>query len=1170
MDQEAGNLPKTITIKYEFDAIFSFLMEICEVSHALITYFNSDNQLLVSEKGFEASSIPENILIHNQSIIDQKTALTVSNLNSPFLFFTGLPIYDAENSAIGTICILDHKPRELTSVQQKTLQHCAQQIQLYLDLEKQNKKLHLAIKEKESQFQLFIANSKEIVYEINQNGFYIYVSKNWTTFLGYEVEEVLGKSYAKFLHPDDLGLFMDFLNKTNTTENKDVEITYRILHKEDYYVWHVSSLKLAEKDTNPIYIGNCRDVTKQIKGQYDLIKQKELYEKILDKIPTDIAVFDNNHRYLYLNPFAIRNEELRKFIIGKNDFEYAKHTGGNTISAQKRRVKFLEAGLSKSLIEWEEKFTGINGKSTYHNRKFNPVLNEDGTLDIMVGFGADITEMKQRQEEVIKNRQLLNSIIENVAVGILVQGPNSEIIENNKAACEMLGLSQDQLIGKTSYDKHWRVVHLDGTEFKSDEFPVPMAIKKSKPVKNVVMGVLRPAKNDVIWLLVDAIPVFDEFNILLYVVCSFNDITELKKIEDELKISNERFSYSSQATSDAIWDWNIITNEILVGESYSSIFGHRFNNNTIERSDYANFINPEDRDAYLKHIDEVLKSNTDKWSDQYRYIKSDGTYADVYDKAIIIRNNEGFPIRMIGALQDITNKKKLEDKLRQSEERFKGTFEHSPVGMAIMNTAGYWVEVNNRSCEILGYSKEELKKLRFSDISLEEDLIEDLANKEKLDSGKVTNFTKEKRYIRKDKTVVWVLLSVSLLRDKNGEITDYLSQIIDITERIQFENENKLLLEENIKNRTIQLNEAKNLYRLLADNTVDLVCLHNLDATLQYVSPSVKNLIGYEPEELIGKSPLDYIHPEELEEFQERLAGFIYDKEDKSQEFRFRNATGNYVWLEITANIVEENGIPVSFQTTTRDITQRKEAKQTVEKALLKERELNELRTNLVSTISHEFRTPITTIRTSAELITMYMEGNSIEKNKQIDKRISTITNEIDRLIELMNSVLTISKEDSGKTNFNPILFDLKQLCIDVVETSYSNQKDGRKVQLQFDGDNFKVLADKNLMEYSLFNLLNNAFKYSEGCGDIILKLSKTVSTILLQIIDKGIGIPQEDQQKLFNTFFRASNTNGIQGTGLGLYIVKTFTEKNSGKITLESKLGKGTKVSLKFPLQKE
>jgi signal transduction histidine kinase len=199
----------------------------------------------------------------------------------------------------------------------------------------------------------------------------------------------------------------------------------------------------------------------------------------------------------------------------------------------------------------------------------------------------------------------------------------------------------------------------------------------------------------------------------------------------------------------------------------------------------------------------------------------------------------------------------------------------------------------------------------------------------------------------------------------------------------------------------------------------------------------------------------------------------------------------------------------------------------------------------------------------------MYIEGHNFVHSKQLQKRINTITEEIDRIVELMNAVLTISKDDAGKTNFNPIEFDLKQICLDVIETSFSHQIGGRKVQTIFEGANFNIFADKNLMEYSLFNLLNNAFKYSSGTGNITLQLIANTTTIEIQIIDNGIGIPEKDLPKLFNTFFRASNTEGIQGTGLGLYIVKTFTQRNSGTITIDSTLGKGTKVTLQFPLLK-
>jgi PAS domain S-box-containing protein len=540
----------------------------------------------------------------------------------------------------------------------------------------------------------------------------------------------------------------------------------------------------------------------------------------------------------------------------------------------------------------------------------------------------------------------------------------------------------------------------------------------------------------------------------------------------------------------------------------------------------------------------------------------------VNDKAIIIRNDIGKPIRMIGAMQDVTIKKKLEEELRESEEKFKEAFEYSPVGMALVDEQGFYLGVNDKLCEILGYSNQEMKSLTFQEITYFKDLDLDLEYKKSLDSGKISNFSSEKRFIKKDNSIIWTHISVSLVK-KNRNETYYIVQIIDITERKKIENQNKFLIEENNKNRTFQLNEAKNMYRFLAENSVDLICLHDLEASFQYISPSAINILGYTPEEMVGKSPMDYAHPEDLEYLHESFTRFMDGQVNDATIARFLNKNGKYVWLETKANITRDKELKTGFQSSSRDITTRKEEEDIIEKTLAKERELNELRSNLVSTISHEFRTPMTTIRTSAELIAMYIEGQTFDNVLRLDKQLNTITGEIDRIIELMNSVLTISKNDAGKTNFHPVTFDLKLLSLDVLETSFENQIDGRTVQTYFEGDNFIVFADKSLMEYSIFNVLNNAFKYSKGSGDVVLKLSATPSKVKLQIIDQGIGIPTDDQHKLFNTFFRASNTNGIQGTGLGLYIVKTFTEKNSGNIHLESQLGIGTKVTLEFPLQK-
>ncbi|MFV8337341.1 PAS domain S-box protein [Flavobacterium sp. RSP29] len=1166
----------TFDFKQEFNFMLSFVMELCDISEAFISIVDGNEAIVKLKIGCdfldlkEDSLFTDSIIFHNKKIVVSdinKHSSYRSNLH-PFSFFAGFPICLSDGSVVGALCFMDIAGKELSVIQLKGLDYAVLKIQSRLELWQQNQIQRDIINEKESQFQLFIDNSNQIFFELSLDGIITFASENWTTFLGYELYEIVGKNNNSLIHPEDLEMYYTYFNELVETRKNKNELVYRVLHKKGHYVWHSCSLKLTEKKGNLFYNGYCRDITEHIEAQRNLLQQKEFYEKILDQIPTDIAVLDINYKYIYLNNVAVKNEELRKFIIGKDDFEYAEHTGRDNAFAKNRRVKFMKALEDKQIIEWEDTIERKNGEKTYHIRKFAPIFRDDGSFEMMVSFWVDVTEKKKNQEEILKSRQLTSSIIQNVAVGIFILTRQYEIVESNKAASDMLGFARNQLLGKTPFNIHWNAIHLDGSEFFPEDFPVTQAISQLKPLKKIVMGIYRNISKDLIWILADAIPVFDEFGEFLYVICSFTDITSRIIAENKLKVINERFTYGNEATFDVLWDWNILTNQIFIGKCHSILFGHRFEDNIISRQHYESFVHPEDRAAYFKSLEIAFHDGIYRWSHEYRYLKADGTYSCVNHKGVIIRNDAGTAIRMIGAVQDITIEKKMKDELQQSEEQFKGAFQHSAVGIALMNLEGYYTEINERLCEILGYSDAEMKAMKFHDITYHRDLNKYLNNIKSLDSGKITHFSKEKRFIHKNKSIVWTLLSVSLVIKNTNERGHYIVQMIDITERKKIERENKLLIEEKNRNEKIKLNEVKTTYRLLADNTVDLVCLHNLDSSFQYVSPSVKKLLGYNAEALIGKLPREFIHPEDVDKLRNTLDDFINEMEDISVRLRFRNVEGNYFWFETKAALVKEKGIPKSFQSSTRDITQQIEAEEIVGKTLIQERELNELRNNLVSTISHEFRTPMTTIRASAELIAMYLEGYDFGNSIQVEKRINIITEEIDRIVELMNAVLTISKDDSGKTSFNPVKFDLKQVCIDVIESSYSSQNNKRKVNTRFEGDAFYVFADKKLMEYSIFNILNNAFKYSEGCGDIMLNLLITESTIVIEVIDFGIGIPDRDQSKLFNTFFRASNTEGFQGTGLGLYIVKTFVEKNSGTVQLESQLGKGTKVILNFPKQ--
>jgi PAS domain S-box-containing protein len=1166
------------TLIKELDSILDFVTDICKISDAFISVKMEQKDMILSKKGLKNLNIPEEINYFNEFVSKQEI-LILPNANQvcnyqlkgsdeSLTFFAGFPIRPSIKLISGSLCVLKKKEQEISETELKIIEQCISQIESILNLSLKNADLQIQLNENRQTFESFIENSNEIIYELSLEGTINYVSNKFAQSLGYTAHEIIGTRIVAIIHPEDVEKCFTFISSIKLDERKNEELTYRIMHEKGHYVWHSSKINLTEKNNVQCFTSICRDITAYFESKEELKRQKEFYETILDRLPTDVAVFDPNHKYIYLNPIAIKNKALREYIIGKDDFEYAKYTNRTDAFAIERRAKFTKAIENRETLSWEEQLFNSLGEESFHERKMTPVFNDLGELEIMIGFSVDITERTRINNERLKNRQFITSVIENLAVGILVQGPESEIIENNKAACEMLGLTQDQLLGKTSFDVDWQVIHEDGLAFTPEEHPVPQAIKYLKPINNVVMGVYRPETNDLIWLLVDTIPIFGDTKELLYVICSFNDITIQKNIEEELRISNERFTYVNMATSDVIWDWKVESGNFIVSKNYTKLFGYKLNpkNNILKVDAFDALIHPDDLQRIHKNRQKALESKAHTWNNEFRYLKLDGTYANLRDKAYIIRDESNNAIRAIGALTDITLKEKLRAALVKSEEKFKSAFEHSSLGIAFVSKDGYYLNVNNQFSTILGYSEKTLKTLHFSEITHPDDLKEEKVNVATLVSKEKHFFQVEKRYMKKDNTIIWTNMFTSVVWTSNGEIAYFIAKIIDITAVKLIEEQNKVLLEENNRNRNIQLNNARNLYRLLADNTIDLVCLHDLHMAFEYVSPSIKALTGYTPECLIGKTPMDFAHPKDIKGMIDDVYNFTSRNQTTPIEYRYLTSNGKYIWLQTIAKIVYENGAPLKIQTSTRDISIRKKADFAIEKTLERERELNQLRTNLVSTISHEFRTPMTTIRTSAELIEIYIDGENSKNEQHLRKQINRITDEIDRIIELMNAVLIISKDDSGKTNFKPIAFDLRDLCISIIETNFSSNTKGQEINLHLEGDAFFIFADKNLIEYSIFNLLHNAFKYSENCQNIEMTIKSTTSKIHVEIVDFGIGIPKKDQPNLFNTFFRASNTDGIQGTGLGLYIVKTFLERNFGKIKLESQLGKGTRVMLELP----
>lgn len=244
------------------------------------------------------------------------------------------------------------------------------------------------------------------------------------------------------------------------------------------------------------------------------------------------------------------------------------------------------------------------------------------------------------------------------------------------------------------------------------------------------------------------------------------------------------------------------------------------------------------------------------------------------------------------------------------------------------------------------------------------------------------------------------------------------------------------------------------------------------------------------------------------------------------------------------------------------EVTERKKAEDEVRRSLEKERELNELKSKFVSIASHEFRTPLSTVLSSASLIQQYKDKQDYDK---VDKHVQRIKSSVNHLTQILNDFLSLGKLEEGKIDVQKEAIDLKEFFHDILEDTNSFLKDGQQISVDY-GNASSILTDSRILRNIMFNLLSNASKYSDAGKSIAISCELKSGNVIFAIRDEGIGIPAEDQKHLFERFFRARNAGNVQGTGLGLNIVKRYSELLDGEIKVVSEYEKGTTFTVSIP----
>mgnify|MGYP003624207065 CR=1 FL=1 len=444
----------------------------------------------------------------------------------------------------------------------------------------------------------------------------------------------------------------------------------------------------------------------------------------------------------------------------------------------------------------------------------------------------------------------------------------------------------------------------------------------------------------------------------------------------------------------------------------------------------------------------------------------------------------------------------------------------------------------------------------------------------------------------------WILEKGAGIYSDNGDLLFLEGFIMDSTERIKadqdiIKNEKKLRieLEELVRQRTEELRTHVN--KLEKSNTrlgkqieeTRIAEAHALSSQSLF-STIAKNF----PKGIIAVMDLDFrfvfAEGEELARMgldklvrkgvsMEDINIFSEDQTQKIKENISRTLSGEHCTFEMqyknstyminTSPLYDDNNNIVQALLVNSNISGQKQVELKIMNALKKEQELNELKSRFVSMASHEFRTPLSTILSSATLISKQNDPGLEEKR---EKYVRNIKSNVRNMVAILEDFLSLGKLDEGKTTILPTTFDLIDFTKSLVEEIETGKKNGQIIKLTTDRSKIEVSMDEKLIRHILVNLLSNAIKYSSEDDTILLNIYQGDDTIDIKVTDYGIGIPKAEQANLFDRFFRARNATNIKGTGLGLHIVKKYVDIMEGTIDFKSELDRGTTFSLTLPIK--
>ncbi len=951
----------------------------------------------------------------------------------------------------------------------------------------------------------------------------IYANSAMETMYGYEKGELLGKTVAVFDTKPERVLHIKSILMKKGSWNGELQ---QIKKNKETFPTLLSLSTIKDEKGNPIVImGAVRDITERKRMEVAVRESEEKWHSLAENAPNMIIILDRDGIIQFINRtppgFAIEQ------AVGKNIYDYIRPEYHNVTRETIKRV--FQTGEPGS---YENLAPGPHGRDSLYDTQVG-AIKRNGQVIAVTLFATDITDRKKAEETLKREKERAEQYLNKAEVGMAIVNSDENISMINKKGCEILGYKEEELIGKNWFDI------LVPQRIRSEIRGVFRKLMAGdvKPVEYYENPLLTKDGDERLIAFHNAV-IRDHDGKIAGTLCSAEDITERKKAEEKIKL----FSNAIGGATDAIAIIDTEGNITYANSAMETMYGYE-KGELLGQKVAVLGPNP----ARAPHIKTILMK-TGSWNGECEQIKKNKEIFPALLSLSTIKDEKGNPVAIMGAVKDITDRKRMEDALRDSENKYRTLVENLPQKIFLKDKNSVYISCNDNFARDLRIKPEEITGKTDYDFFPKKLAEKYRADDKRIIESKQTEAIEEK-YIQQgvERIVHTVKTPVS---DEQGNLIGVLGIFWDITEQKK--------AEEQIR----RLSSA-------VEQSIDgiAITIGDLETRMVYVNDAFARMHGYTPKDMIGM-PIAKLHnKEQMSEFKMLLNQLNTEGSAEGEIWHVRkDGTAFPTFVSITS-LKNDEGNTIGNLGIVRDITESKR----------KEKELNIYREKMAraeqlvslgtvgATMAHELTQPLTVIRLSienalADLDTKSCPGTVTEGLKDSLAEVSHAVSIINRL---RNFARKSSKKDATPVNLKAVANRVAKLL--------DSQAWRAKITVSLKNmDKLPpVLMNERDLEQLFFSLIENAIQAAGGRKGRRLIISGDVKDkhIELQFSDNCGGIASKNLDKIFEPFFTTRPAG--EGTGLGLCIVQRIVSQAGGEVRVESKAGEGSTFFITLPINK-